>query len=142
MNPADCKGRVTLTAAGLLDTELLLEFSTPLASGDCVFIRLSGLLSDSGGELRAVPLLTWQVGHNLTNLEMSSFGTLCMRVSNDLLLSDPRFSVPGIDTPDLGRGLVPPSVLTLLVCFGENLEQLFSHCYRFAFMADLSVLEV
>jgi hypothetical protein len=91
VNPADCKGRVTLTVAGLFDTEFFLEFSTPLPSGDCEFIRMSGLLSEAGGELRAVPLLTWQVGHNLTNLEMSSFGTLCIGVSNDLLQEIPDF---------------------------------------------------
>ena len=84
LKPADCRGKVTLTTDCLLDMEFFLELAAPILSGDCVSIRVSALFTDSGGELRAVPLLTWQVGHSFTNLEISSFGTLHVKVNISL----------------------------------------------------------
>jgi hypothetical protein len=94
-------------------------------------------LTDSGGEVRLVPRLTWQVGHSLTNLEISSFGTLCKECQ---LLSGQRGEreyEPRIYFSDLGRRLVSATVLTLFVCLGQNLKQLLSDCNRLPFVANL-----
>lgn len=139
-NPAERSGKVTLVVTDLLDVEFFLDSDTQLSSGECEFIRVSGLLSNSGGELRAVPLRTWHVGHSLTNLEISSFGTLCNGVSCTVHHVAPTRVLPGIHTSNLRRGLITPSMLTLLMCFGKYFEQFFSHCYRLAFVADFAVL--
>jgi hypothetical protein len=76
LNPAVCKGKLALVVVIPLTLEFFLDPAVEYVSGDWTSVFAFGLLTDSGGELRLVPRLTWQVGQSLTNREMSSFGTL------------------------------------------------------------------
>ncbi len=76
LNPTVCRGKPEAGVVCPFIVEFFLEAAAEYVPGDDVSTFASGLVADSGGELRLVPRLTWQVGHNFTNLEMSSFGTL------------------------------------------------------------------
>jgi hypothetical protein len=78
LNPADCKGKLTVAVFCFWAIEFFLEAGAEGVSGEWAS---SVLLTDSGGEPRLVPRRIWQVGHSLTNLDMSSFGTLSLDVS-------------------------------------------------------------
>jgi len=62
-------------------SESFLESTGEIRSVDGGSVYASGPLSSAGGELRFVPLRIWHVGHNLTNRDISSFGTLVEAIS-------------------------------------------------------------
>lgn len=82
-----CDDRFSLLETCFLAKALFLEHDPGAASGDCTSVITSGLRSDSGGEFRFGPLRTWQVGHSLTNREISSFGTLHKSISDGMEIS-------------------------------------------------------
>ena len=44
--------------------------------------------------------------------------------------------LPRVDTSDLGRSFVTPTMLALLMCLGENFEQFLTNSHRLSFVAD------
>ena len=73
----------------------------------------------------------------MTNREISSFGTLGLQVS----IHNPRdrraVNEPRVDPSHLSRSLVATTMLTLLVCFCKDLEQLFPDRHWLSFVTDL-----